>query len=402
MVKDLPLEVLGKILVHTGLINSLKFLDSSSSILDSNPVIWNSFCDSTRLNSLHSLKSKQECLNYLEANKNFRSALLDKKEKRITFETYQQEMTQIKVNNLIYTSSDDRTLNVFDLKGKLIKKFTGHSGGIWTFDLNMDNLLVITGSTDRTVKIWDWTGVVHRTLTLHTSTVRVLKYHCKHIITGGRDCSIGVWDWSGELLHVLKRHTGSVRCLALSGDILVSGSYDGNVISWDYKKGKFLKVLHKHEKRVYAVKIFNNHVASGGLDNDLKVSRLDGMNFSSFKFNSSIAAWIDFHDIYVVCSSLDGTTVKYNYISHEAVYVIKENCSTIKGQKLINDLLVIALVDQVKVYCLQTGLYLRTIFKGMDISKIEADGHKIIIGYMSQMGYKITMLDFEQAMAGIK
>lgn len=390
--KKLPSEILSKILQNLGYSNIKPFFKfrGINAILDLNPQTWNIYSG----NYTSILRQKHECLQIIRNNSIFINAIMRKLEKVITFKTMQSDMTHVVISGLIYISSDDQTVKAFDFNGRLVKKFIGHTGGVWTFDI-LDNGRLVTGSTDKTCKIWDFASEsVIDTLKCHRSTVRVLKQYNNYIITGSRDHTIGVWNTSGNLLYKLEGHMQSVRSLDISGYYLVTGSYDGCCKLWDYKKGKYIKNIQKHDKRVYCVKIYNGYVASGGLDSVLKISKIDSDFKVSLRLDSSVIAWIDFQDKFVVASSLDGTVAKYNYMSQEIEFKIQET-SSIKSQKIINNMIIIGTAKEVKIYSFATGRLLRVLMQSYMISKVEADGFRIFVGHMLDGEYQMTIFNYE-------
>lgn len=377
------------VLVHLGTTNIRSILGyvATHRVLESSPEIWNSFCRSSGL-------STRRCIEILNSRCMLIRSVRRVTEPRATFKTGQSDMTHMAISNdLIFVSSDDQSLRVFDFNGSPVRKFLGHTGGIWTFDASQK--IVVTGSTDRTARVWDLeTEQTIRVLKCHRSTIRVLRQFDEYIITGSRDHTIGIWSRDGDLLFRLEGHQQSVRCLDMSEEYLVSGSYDGTCKLWDYRRGRLVRNVHVHDRRVYCVRIHNGYIASGGLETDVKISRLDGSLSLSHRYNNSIVGWIDFQDNFVVSSSLDGTVVKYDYIHRKLDFIIQER-SPIKSQKVTSSLIIIATCKEVKVYSFSTGALIRTILKSYMISKVEMDGWRIVVGHITDGEYKVTVFDYE-------
>lgn len=387
--EKLPPETLSKVLMHyepTSLLSIVSFY-SVKTLLDDNPEILNAFCRTTG-------HSRQECLRILKSNSILIKAIQKGFEKVITFSTGQSDMTQLSVyDKLIYISSDDQTLKTFDFRGLLVKEFIGHIGGIWTFDC--DGNRVVTGSTDKTARIWDTTTEqTVATLKYHRSTVRVLRIYDGYVITGSRDYTIAIWSMYGDLIYRLDGHRQSVRCLDVCDGYLASGSYDGYCKLWDYRRGKFIRDVHRHQDKIYCVKIYNGHVASSGFDCEVKISKIDGQLCKPYRLHSSVVGWIDFSDNFIVSSSLDGTIVKYNYISEAVDFVIRLGCP-IKGQRLTDTLIILATVFDVRIFSLRTGRFIRTLMTADLISKIEVVDWQIIVGYQQRGDYKVSIFTYE-------
>lgn len=387
--EEIPPELLSKILIHCdySILKPISKFHTVLSVLENNPEVLNSLCGTDGL-------PRDECMRILKSNNTLIKSIRAGIEKVITFPTNQIDMTQLSIfDGLIFSSSDDHTLKVFDFNGFIVKKFIGHKGGIWTFDCTGKR--VVTGSTDKTSKIWDLeTEQLVITLKYHRNTIRSLKVYENYIITGSRDYTIGVWSIFGELLFRLDSHRQSVRCLDISDDYLVSGSYDGCCKLWDYKRGKLIRNVHRHQDKVYAVKIQGNYVASSGMDSVVKITNINGFETKSYRIHKHIVGWINFKGNYIVSSSLEGTTVKVNYLSGEIEYIIKLD-SAIKGQKIMDALIIIATTCDVRVYCFRTGRFIRTLMIADEISKVEASDWKIVVGYVENKEHKISIFNYE-------
>lgn len=387
----LPPELLEKLFMHlgiTGIRYALEY-ERTSKVLAGSPDVWNSFCGT------HGL-SRDTCVKLLKNGNALIKSIKRHLEEIITFQTNQSDMTHLLVcDDLIYVSSDDQSLKAFSYDGCLKKNFIGHVGGIWTFSILKDK--PITGSTDKTARIWDPdTEAAVRILKYHRSTIRVLRCCNDFIITGSRDHTIGIWSEIGDLLYRLEGHQQSVRCLDVYGDFLISGSYDGTIKLWDYKKGKFIRDICSHDRRIYCVKAHNGFIASGGHDSDVKINKIDGSSVVSFKYSSSIVAWIDFQGHYVVSSSLDGTVVKFNYVSKKLEFTIQE-ASPIKCQKVSGNVIIIGTSKEIKIYSFHTGALIRVLLEAYMISKVEMDEWKIIVGFMHEEKYKISVFDYTKS-----
>ncbi|AEI69238.1 WD40 domain-contaiining protein [Encephalitozoon hellem ATCC 50504] len=309
-------------------------------------------------------------------------------ERSVDFETKQSDLTYMQIDrDKVICSSDDQTIKIFGMDGRLVRTFIGHKGGVWTFMVN--SKFLVSGSTDKTARIWDLhTGCTLCVLVGHKSVVRSLKMYEDYIVTGSRDSEIRVWNFSGTCLNVLKGHTMSVRCMDINEAYLVSGSYDGSVALWDYRKGRLLRYLKSHSLRVYSVSLSSNYVASGSLDSSVHVSSLDGRLLCSYKVHRSLVIWLKFvgNGRYLLSSGADGILCKWDILENALVYKIEEN-GHITAQAVIEDLLIVGTKREVKIYNLFSGRFIRTLFSASSlISKVEVSGRCISIGYYSDSG----------------
>lgn len=387
--EKLPFEIISKILGHCEapfIKKSLRY-HSVIRVIQKVPEVWNLLARTEGM-------TIGQCREILKKKSKLITSIKKAKEKVITFNTKQQDMTQLSVlKDQIIISSDDGSLKIFDFSGAILKTLSGHSSGIWTFDVCGEYL--VTGSTDKSARIWNLESQqTLRVLKYHRNTVRVVRANSTHIITGSRDFTIGVWNNIGDLLYRLEGHTQSVRSMDMTDQYLVTGSYDGTCKLWDYKKGKFLKDIHYHENRVYCVRIYNNYVASAGMGNSVKISKLDGNQAISFNLHSSVVGWMDFQGSFIVTSSLDGCIVKYDYINDILDFRIQLN-EPLRGHKVTDSLIIVATFRDVRLYSFRTGRFLRTLMSASMIYKVEMMDWKIVVGYNEQNEFKVSIFDYE-------
>lgn len=313
----------------------------------------------------------------------------------LIFKSQQKDITGLSVHkDRIIISSDDASVNIFNLQGKLVQKFKGHRGGVWTFAQN-DKYLV-TGSTDRCAIIWDINeGIFNHILKGHLSTVRVIKLNGDYICTGGRDGVIRVWNFFGECLHILSGHTKSVRCLDMDDNFLVSGSYDGTVMLWNYKNGQKICNLEPHKHRVYTVLLGKKFIVSSGVDSFVNISNIKGNFLYSYKHNSDLVMSLSFSDNERFLISLDITEIlcKWDLKKHEVVYCIKTSDPT--SFSIHNDLLFLSTLTELKVYDYSTGLFIRRIMDAEKIIKVEAINNIIVVGYSNCKNFFISIYRYD-------
>ncbi|WP_445243603.1 WD40 repeat domain-containing protein [Microcoleus sp. Pol8_D1] len=72
----------------------------------------------------------------------------------------------------------DRTIRVWNLQtGESVKILRGHTGGIWSVAVCLDNQLLASGSGDQTIRLWNLqTGSCLNVLHEHTSWVTSVSF----------------------------------------------------------------------------------------------------------------------------------------------------------------------------------------------------------------------------------
>ncbi|QLE54214.1 caspase family protein [Nostoc sp. TCL26-01] len=181
----------------------------------------------------------------------------------------------------IVSGSEDKTLRLWDTKGKLLHTFKGHTSSVRALAFSPDGKYIVSGSEDNTLRLWDANGKLLHTLNGHTNIVNALAFSPdgKYIVSSSADNTLRMWDTNGKLLHTLNGHTSYVRALAFSpdGKYIVSGSADKTLRLWD-TNGKSLHTLNGHTKPVRALAFSpdGQYIVSGSEDKTLRLWDTNG------------------------------------------------------------------------------------------------------------------------------
>ena len=111
-----------------------------------------------------------------------------------TFKHHSSRITQLRFNNkMIVTSSEDKSIIVYDMKSPKDIKIRYHLKGynMNVTDVNFDDIYIVSVSDDRIIKIWNTdTGELIRTLKGHTHYIECVHYHNPLIVSGSWDETI--------------------------------------------------------------------------------------------------------------------------------------------------------------------------------------------------------------------
>lgn len=175
---------------------------------------------------------------------------------------------------------DGTIVALWDLeRGRLVRKFEGHSSAVKALALTPDGRYLATGSDDQTARVWDaTTGRSIRVLRGHTHNVSsvALSADGKRLLTGSWDRTLRLWDVrTGRCLAELCGHAGIITavCLDAEGRIAVSGSWDGSLRVWDLESKRCIRALPGHRGLVTSVALASSAqvIASGSWDNTVRL-----------------------------------------------------------------------------------------------------------------------------------
>jgi WD40 repeat protein len=143
--------------------------------------------------------------------------------------------------------------------GRLVRRFTGHTGWVSSVRAGRDGRSVLSGGADGTLKLWSaLSGRCLRTMKGHGEWVTSvgLSADGRIALSGSADRTLRLWQMEdGRCVRVFEGHRNWVLAAALSADgrLAVSGGGDGNVKLWETATGACLRTLDGHEGPVLAV-----------------------------------------------------------------------------------------------------------------------------------------------------
>ncbi|KAH3763387.1 DENN domain-containing protein 5 [Pelomyxa schiedti] len=229
---------------------------------------------------------------------------------------HKDKVTDVHFNgNDIVSSSDDKTLRIWDSTGKEKIVLNGHTDKVCCCEVSPT--VLASGSWDHTVRLWDpRIGTSTAELKGHSDAISCLQLGHRDsnsvVISGSADKSLRVWDLRrfAAPLHVLNDHRDWVKCIATEGNIVISGSYDNTVKMWDIKNGKCKRTLTGHEGAINCMSFdaANNRLWTGSGDRTVRLwNTTNGQLVSTLSgHNEEVTCLATFED-WVVTSSFDQT-----------------------------------------------------------------------------------------------
>eukprot|EP00055_Hartaetosiga_balthica_P015148 m.87692 g.87692 ORF g.87692 m.87692 type:complete len:390 (+) comp8791_c4_seq4:268-1437(+) len=154
------------------------------------------------------------------------------------------------VEELLATCGGDACVNIYNTKGELQHKLTGHSRRVMSIAYSSTGKLLASGGVDKLVIVWNMLTMekVH-VFTGHTTTVLSVKFSFEdeHILSSCADAPCIVWDVSsGEHLLSLEGHDQRVTSAVFmpGTGLIATSSLDCTARLWDGKVT--LKVFEDH------------------------------------------------------------------------------------------------------------------------------------------------------------
>ncbi|WP_242054562.1 eIF2A-related protein [Nostoc sp. FACHB-190] len=188
----------------------------------------------------------------------------------------------------IASASDDKTIKLWDLNGKELRTFKGHQAEINSVAFSPDGKTIASGSFDNTVKLWDLSGKELQTFKGHKDRLInvVFSPDGKIIASASLDNTVKLWDLNGKELRTFKGHQAGVNSVAFSpdGKTIASASDDKTVKLWDLN-AKELLTFKGHQNQILRA-VFSpdgKTIASGSFDNTVKLWDLSGKELQTFK-----------------------------------------------------------------------------------------------------------------------
>ncbi|MCD8489658.1 MAG: WD40 repeat domain-containing protein [Desertifilum sp.] len=163
--------------------------------------------------------------------------------------------------------------------GKLLGKFTAHTGWVLSVAITPNGKILASGGGDNKIHLWDLnTGNCLNTLSGHSGSIKTLKITTdgSKLVSGSTDKTIKIWNLSsGALLYTLEKHSYSVESIAISNNNLFLASCDKNKVVniWKLNEGSFVGNFKDHLDRVQIISArdINKVTVFGTLENKLSV-----------------------------------------------------------------------------------------------------------------------------------
>lgn len=174
------------------------------------------------------------------------------------------------------------TIRLYDVRGKEVRRFSGHTGLVKCLAFSRDGKRLVSGSDDKSIRVWDASsGREVLRLGRHGAGINALEFvaDTNHIVSASKDQTVRVWDLrSGLETHCFEAGAGAVLDVAVSADgkRIASGHFDTSIRLWDLEADRELGQLTGHKQMVSALAFTPRvgQLVSSGQDHTLRLWNL--------------------------------------------------------------------------------------------------------------------------------
>ncbi|MDJ0737617.1 MAG: caspase family protein [Nostocaceae cyanobacterium] len=210
---------------------------------------------------------------------------------------------------MIASASDDNTVKVWGVDGKLVNTFKGHKDRVTSIAFSGNGKFIASGSADKTVKIYNFDGKLIKTFSGHGDIVKSISFspNSQVIASTSSDKTIKIWDINQGLVQSWNADNRWANSVSFSpdGQLIVSGGEDNLVKIWNVKNGELIQSIAGHKERITSVKFSpDGHLIAAG-SGDKRVS-LYNFNHKSKRAKKELTLTESKEQINSVSFSRDG------------------------------------------------------------------------------------------------
>ncbi len=228
----------------------------------------------------------------------------------------QLQQFQAEGERLIASASDDATVRLWKTYSRR-PKIIFHGAKVKTVSFSPDGQLIASGGTDSKVKLWNLKGTLLKTFEGHDDWVWDVSFSPdgrKIVASASADATIRLWDLQGDCIKVLKddREPNLFRSISFSPDGSQLASASGKSVKlWKLDSGQLLGIFEGHRDVVSSVCFTpdGQNILSASYDNTLKLWTSDGAEMQTFDEHTGAvrAATISPDGEQFLSASSDGT-----------------------------------------------------------------------------------------------
>ncbi|MDD5771890.1 MAG: caspase family protein [bacterium] len=200
-------------------------------------------------------------------------------------------------NKHIISTDGFSTIQIWDFGGTPIKTIKVPSN-IAVMRLSPDKKYVVCATWKNTLELWSLEGIFIKTFIGHSSSITGLSFSPdgKYIVSGSRDKTIKLWAIDGKLIRTFEEEPN----VSASGGIIVQFSPDGKYICSIGKEGRIkiwavngslIKTFGEEQPDALSFSPDGKHIASIDLRGQINIWNLDGVRVKTINtFNQNTRA----------------------------------------------------------------------------------------------------------------
>ncbi|KAK1347404.1 putative U3 small nucleolar RNA-associated protein [Hamiltosporidium tvaerminnensis] len=175
--------------------------------------------------------------------------------------------------DLIATAGKDKTLQIFKIKNDKIKTiFTKqvHSKEINSLEISKYRKMIATGSQDKSINIFDFNGTILKSIKSHTRGIWSVSFGQNILASSSSDTTVQIHNLDTYDSQILHGHTTAVvKCLVFNNDTqVISSDLNGIIKIWDTKKLKCLNTLDTQNTKIWSL-FYHNGLYTGTSDGQI-------------------------------------------------------------------------------------------------------------------------------------
>jgi F-box and WD-40 domain protein 1/11/F-box/WD-40 domain protein 7 len=178
-------------------------------------------------------------------------------------------VTAIKVADKLFSSSQDCTIRIFNIKTKeceVTYQFADPISDIFVRDYE-----IVAGSWDRMLRIVDLReNTIKDTIIAAEQPIKCIEMEGSVVYVGGCEPVIRAWDLENSSCKEFKGHKSWILGLKVFGDYLYSYSDDRTVKVWDKNTGRCVEDFSGHEDGVTCIDFAAMMLYSGSYDHSIR------------------------------------------------------------------------------------------------------------------------------------
>jgi WD40 repeat protein len=248
---------------------------------------------------------------------------------------------------LIASGGGDTSVKLWQRDGTLVKSFSGFKAMVTSVAFHPEGTILATSSQDDTLKLWKLDGTLIKTLTGSGKSLWRLAFSPDgtRVAVGSGDGTVKVWKLDGTLETSFQAHSTTVWTVKFSpdGQTLASGSGDGTVKLWKLD-GTLLRTFTGHQAAVWGLSFspipptkrnsggYKGIIASGSVDNQVKLWKLDGTELATLRGHSSAVREVDFspNGTFLASVGEDSKLILWNLQRILTLNLLDEGCLRVR------------------------------------------------------------------------